>query len=318
MTPAFDRAVPAGGYVWWYLDALSDDGRHGLTIIAFIGSVFSPYYAWARRGAAEPGADPLQHCALNVALYTLDRDRRPRAWTMTERSETAVRRSSSRLQIGPSALEWDDGAWTVHIDETTAPWPRKVRGVVRLQPLSISGEAFALDGGGRHHWQPIAPRARVEIDLASPALRWSGDGYLDSNSGSAPLERDFVRWDWSRAALSGGRSGVLYDLTRRDGSRLALALQFDAQGRAEAIAPPPPAALPASGWRVGRSTRSEGPAPAQLLHALEDGPFYARSLVQARWLGEPVRLMHESLDLDRFASRWVQLLLPFRMPRRSY
>ena len=63
--PRFDRPVPPGGYVWWYVDALSDDGRHGLTLIAFIGSVFSPYYAWraARRG------DPLDHCALNVALY---------------------------------------------------------------------------------------------------------------------------------------------------------------------------------------------------------------------------------------------------------
>jgi carotenoid 1,2-hydratase len=27
--------------------------------------------------------------------------------------------------------------------------------------------------------------------------------------------------------------------------------------------------------------------------------------------------VHESLDLDRFAQRWVQLLLPFRMPRRA-
>ena len=51
---------------WWYLDALSDDGRHGLTVIAFIGSVFSPYYALARRRGA---GDPLDHCALNVALY---------------------------------------------------------------------------------------------------------------------------------------------------------------------------------------------------------------------------------------------------------
>ena len=43
----FDAPVPHGGYAWWYVDALSDDGRHGITIIAFIGSVFSPYYAWA-------------------------------------------------------------------------------------------------------------------------------------------------------------------------------------------------------------------------------------------------------------------------------
>src|SRR5579883_2096516 len=43
----FDGPVPDGGYVWWYLDALSDDGVFGLTAIAFLGSVFSPYYAWA-------------------------------------------------------------------------------------------------------------------------------------------------------------------------------------------------------------------------------------------------------------------------------
>ncbi len=48
--PRFDAPVPAGGYAWWYVDALSDDGAHGLTIIAFIGSVFSPFYAWSRRG----------------------------------------------------------------------------------------------------------------------------------------------------------------------------------------------------------------------------------------------------------------------------
>ncbi|NBO88372.1 MAG: carotenoid 1,2-hydratase, partial [Betaproteobacteria bacterium] len=34
--------VPSGGYLWWYVDAMSDDGQFGLTLIAFVGSVFSP------------------------------------------------------------------------------------------------------------------------------------------------------------------------------------------------------------------------------------------------------------------------------------
>jgi carotenoid 1,2-hydratase len=37
--------------------------------------------------------------------------------------------------------------------------------------------------------------------------------------------------------------------------------------------------------------------------------------VAARWSGHDVTAMHESLSLDRFDSRWVQTLLPFRMPR---
>jgi carotenoid 1,2-hydratase len=37
--------------------------------------------------------------------------------------------------------------------------------------------------------------------------------------------------------------------------------------------------------------------------------------VASQLLGQPVVAMHESLSLDRFRSRWVQMLLPFRMPR---
>jgi carotenoid 1,2-hydratase len=44
---------------------------------------------------------------------------------------------------------------------------------------------------------------------------------------------------------------------------------------------------------------------------------YARALVLTQLLGVPVTAVHESLDLNRFASRWVQTLLPFRMPRRG-
>ena len=102
----FDEHVPSGGYAWWYVDALSDDGQHGLTIIAFIGSVFSPYYAWAR---AHGKGDPLNHCAVNVALYSRDRKR----WAMTERGRGHVGRASSSLAIGPSLLTWDGDALTI-------------------------------------------------------------------------------------------------------------------------------------------------------------------------------------------------------------
>ena len=52
-----------------------------------------------------------------------------------------------------------------------------------------------------------------------------------------------------------------------------------------------------------------------MVRTLEDAPFYARSLVAAKLLGESVILMHESLSLDRFRMPVVQAMLPFRMPR---
>ena len=87
------------GYAWWYVDALSDDGAHALTLIAFIGSVFSPYYAAARRRAP---ADPEQHVAFNVALYGAGTDR----WAMTERGRQHLQRDADHLRIGPSGLHW--------------------------------------------------------------------------------------------------------------------------------------------------------------------------------------------------------------------
>ncbi|PZP18398.1 MAG: hydratase, partial [Sphingomonas hengshuiensis] len=33
MGPRFDVEVAPGGYAWWYVDATSDCGRYGLTII---------------------------------------------------------------------------------------------------------------------------------------------------------------------------------------------------------------------------------------------------------------------------------------------
>ena len=291
---------------------MSDDGRHGLTVIAFIGSVFSPYYASARRRA--PGAaDPLNHCALNVALYGEGGHR----WAMTERGRGAVHRDAEMLAIGPSSLAWDGDVLTLHIDEVSVPWPSRLRGTVRLHPAAFTGCSFALDASGHHHWHPLAPSARVEVDLGRPGLRWQGAGYLDANDGTVPLEQDFRGWQWSRADLGAQRSLVLYDTEPCRGAPTSLALQFDADGAVRACPAAPVAPLRGTGWRLARSTRSDAGTTARVLQTLEDAPFYARSLVGSTWCGQPVRAVHESLSLQRFSNRVVQCMLPFRMPRVS-
>ncbi len=321
MNPAFNTQVPRGGYAWWYLDALSDDGQYGLTVIAFIGSVFSPYYAWARR-RGHGLADPLNHCAMNVALYARPGSTPRGRWAMTERGRAAVERSATRLQIGASSMAWEGDALVVTIDETTVPWPTRLRGRITLRPDALMHQSYPLDPQGLHAWRPIAPCAQVEARFTEPGLHWRGTGYLDSNRGQRPLEQDFAHWDWSRAALADKRSAVLYDVQRTDGSALALALAFDAQGRAEPFAPPPAVTLPATGWRMPRATRSDdggggGGGGARVEQTLEDAPFYSRSVLRTRLLGEDAAAVHESLSLKRWARPVVQAMLPFRMPRRE-
>jgi carotenoid 1,2-hydratase len=271
-----------------------------------LGNVFSPYYAAARRRGP---ADPDNHCALNVALYGKGGKR----WAMVDRPRHAVMRDAGTLAIGRSRLAWDAHGLCLDIDEPTVPIPGRIRGQVRVRTPALCPRAFCVHASGRHAWQPLCANAAVEVTLDRPARRWRGHAYLDHNAGTAPLERDFRGWHWSRAPIS-DRTAVLYDATGRDGSRTELALLLDRAGNATPFAAPPETPLPRTLWRIDRATRSE--APPRVARTLEDTPFYARSWIDTTLLGERTRAFHESLDLDRFASRWVQVLLPFRMQRQ--
>ena len=305
---AFDAPIPPNGYAWWYLDALSDDGQNALTIIALIGSVFSPYYAIARRNKL---ADPLNYCAMNVALYGPGR----KHWAMTERMRHDVRRHSKKLEIGPSTVSLDESGVTFSIDEKCVPFPTSLKGTVRI--ISASGstcQATALDHGGEHKWLPLAPSASVVVDFENPGQRWSGTGYLDCNFGSQPLENAFAHWNWSRAHTDDGAI-VLYDIERRDSSRLSLAKLIDGSGRHEDFRSPPGANLPPTLWRVARSIGCDKGSEPRIIKTLEDTPFYARTLAETTLYGMRVTAIHESLSLDRFANPIVRAMLPFRMPR---
>ena len=252
----------------------------------------------------------MNHCALNVALYS------PRAalWAMTERGVAAVDRTATRLAIGPSALDWDGDRLVITIDEWCAPLPRRVRGTVTVLPRALVADDFALDAEGRHRWHPLAPRARVEVALERPELRWVGEGYLDANSGSEPLEAGFSRWDWARAHLR-DETAILYDGARRDGTRFGLSLAIDRAGGVDAREPPPRAALPRTLWRLDRETRADAGTVPSVRRTFEDSPFYARAALDTRLFGEAAVAVHETLSLDRFARPWVRAMLPFRMPR---
>ncbi len=283
-------------------------------MIGFIGSVFSPYYALARYRASRAGtiSNPADHCAMNVALYGSDKTR----WAMTERGGSQLQANVDSLRIGPSAMDWDGDALVIRIDEVAAPFPRRIRGVLRLFPGAIMTRDHMLNPDGNHLWRPIAPVSRIEVVLSEPALRWSGNAYFDHNRGDAPITEGFRSWTWSRAPLCDG-AVVFYDGVRKDGDAFGLGLRFDGRGNAMPVMPPAAAPLPLSKWRISRSARSEAGSPARIIETLEDTPFYARSLIAARVEGEDVQAVHESLSVSRLTRTAVQLMLPFRMPRRA-
>ena len=303
--PEFDFAapVPAGGYRWWYLDALSDDGHHGLVIIAFVGSVFSPWYHAARRRHG-PDVDPENHCSVNVCLYG-DGGRR---WCMTERRSGSVARDPGQLRIGPSRLAWRPDGLVIDVDERSAPWGQRVAGRIRVLPNAVTPRPWPLDERERHHWWPYAPSAEVSVRFDRPNISWKGRGYLDGNWGEVPLEAGFRYWQWSRAAHA-AETRVRYAAESVDGRERRIDVAFAPDGATRSLTATDGQALPASRWGIPRTHLGESPILAT--RSLEDGPFYARTLLDT----EEGPVVHESLSLERFRTGWVRNLLRFRMPR---
>jgi carotenoid 1,2-hydratase len=211
-------------------------------------------------------------------------------------------------------MEWDGTELRIAFDEITAPVPSRLRGRVRVRPLDVTGEVFALDAAGKHAWSPIAPVATAEVDLESPRLRFRGAAYFDANAGDEPLEQAFSSWTWSRSSRA-GETAVTYDVLRADGSRGLLAKVFAAGGAARDLGDLQPMPLGRTRWGVDRSIQVDGRTSPRLLRTLEDTPFYARSLASASFGGQASTVVHEALSLDRFKQGWVRFLLPFRMRR---
>ncbi|MEM9970968.1 MAG: carotenoid 1,2-hydratase [Pseudomonadota bacterium] len=283
---------------------MSDDGSRAISVIAFVGSVFSPWYRWSGRRAPE------NHVCINVATYGPGG-----RFAMTDRGVGALRRDESTFTVGPSSLHWDGKRLFIDVNEVSSlPLVSRMRGQIVLTPTGVTDVELPLTRSDTHIWRPFAPTADIEVNLGR-GWRWRGHGYFDANFGCRALEQDFDYWTWARFPVPGG-SVCFYDAARRDGSTLAEAFRFDATGAIEPIAPPPLAPVRRSAWTVRRETRADvGYRPRQV-KAMLDAPFYTRSVVRTQIDGAETDGVHEALDLRRFRGPWLMPMLAVRVPRR--
>ena len=304
--PNFNIAVPPNGYAWWYVDGISDTAERAISIIGFIGSVFSPWYRWSGR------KNPENHVCINVATYGPGG-----RFTMTDRGQSALRQSPSRLEVGPSSMQWDGYRLIIDINEIgSPPLISRVKGQIIITPSAVTDVELPLTNDGAHIWRPFAPTSHISVDLNGAGWKWDGHGYFDANFGTRALEEDFSYWTWGRYPLQGS-STCFYDARRLDGSELAVAVQFDGNGRAHDIPLPPKARLKRSLWAVARETRADAGYEPRQVKSMLDAPFYSRSAVKTQLDGVETVGVHEALDLVRFRSPFLKPMLAVRVPRRA-
>lgn len=303
--PNFNLKVPENGYAWWYVDGISGDGKRAVSVIGFIGSVFSPWYRWSGR------KNPEDHVCINVATYGPGG-----RFTMTDRGTPALRQSADTFSVGPSSMRWVNGQLVIDINEISGPpLISRVRGTITVTPSAITSVELPLTEDGTHIWRPFGPVSDISVDLEAPGWQWDGHGYFDANFGTRALEEDFSYWTWGRYPTAGG-STCFYDATRLDGSKLGSGFHFDPDGTATEIDLPPKLEFKRSLWAVRRETRGDcGFRPRQVMNML-DAPFYSRSMVETRINGEMTVGVHEALDLTRFRSPLIKPMLAVRVPRR--
>ena len=97
----FDLPVSNNGYRWWYVDGFSECGSHGVTLIFFIGTVFSPFYAAARK---KGDTDPREFVCVNAVFY----EPKQKHWAMTERRARDLQTSTFDAQDRPilDVIRW--------------------------------------------------------------------------------------------------------------------------------------------------------------------------------------------------------------------
>lgn len=291
---------------------MSDDGRWAIVVIAMVGHPFSPDYARARRRGS---ADPLHYCSMNVALYGPSPS--TSGFSLQEGAIDPEHRRAAEVQIDRSTLAWQDDRLVVELDvQTTAVLPRAgrpIRGRITLRPEAQPGVMVELDRRRQHRWWPVAPLAQVEVELAEPSVRFSGHGYHDVNAGDVPLSATFDTWTWSRARVSETRACLVYDVCETDGRTDALAMSVDASGTTSPLTRLCPVSLPRSRWALPQHTRADPGSEARLVRRLEDGPFYARSLIETTIEGQRCPAVHETLVGRRLDHGWVRFCTGYRM-----
>lgn len=326
----------SAAYEWWYLDAISTDGRTAFVLIWFAGLPFSPD-ALTNHERGRP-ASARDHVAMFTAVYV---DGKQIAYALNRHPETefAASRDLLSVAVGPNSLERHDGGELVAVvDAPMLFGGGRLSGDLRVSPTGEDGGGIReVAGDADHVWNPLVPACGVAGALrltgSDGSTKWSTDfdgrGYLDHNYGRRPLTEGIRRWHWGRAHL-GDTTIVYYHneptsgpgesvLAIVDGSEFPADcsdVKFTASDwRRRVLCPRFPNAVSIDGRRGNERVTFS----ARRRHVVDWGPFYMRFIcdVTAKIGGRELSglAMTEYLDPRGLRARWLRPLIKTRIRR---
>lgn len=339
-----DRAVldSPGGFTWFYVDLVDDQGR-GATVIWSWGLPFLPGYVQAAR-VGRPQL-PIDRPSVNVVVYG---DGRERFYLLSELpvEDCEWGADGRSWRLGDCVFEWTDtgaegpGAAptrTLHAElDLALPTGGRVTGQLRLSgrlrrdcPNGVSPPNSAGPAGpaGDHLWTPMLAATWGSLDLRTPGgqLRVQGRAYHDRNSAGRPLNAlGIERWWWGRVALP-GRDLIFYRLIpSQPGARprdLIVDVGADGSCRVREDAQIAVGRQRRSTWGLRWPTSATFPDPdgvpvhVEVSALLDNGPFYQRYLLKGRCGADEAYGVGENVVPDRVDTDLLRPLVRMRVHR---
>ncbi len=332
-----DQAVlhSPGGFTWFYVDLVDDQGR-GATVIWSWGLPFLPGYVQAAR-VGRPEL-PINRPSVNVVVYGAGRER---FYLLSELPAQDCQWSADgrSWRLGDCFFEWTDtahGAGSVPTRALQArldlalPTGGRVTGELQVSGKlrrDCPGGPASADPAGTHRWTPMVAATRGCLELRTPGgeLRVEGRAYHDRNSAARPLTAlGIERWWWGRLALP-GRDVIFYRLIpSQPGARprdLVVEVGADGSCRAREDAEITVGRLRRSTWGLRWPTSAtfldpDGvPVHVDVSALLDNGPFYQRYLLRGRCGADEAYGVGEIVVPDRVDSDLLRPLVRMRVHR---
>lgn len=212
-----------GGYEWWYFDALSADGNHGVVVIFYEGNPFSTRYNRALLSGGDPV--PSNFPAISISVYE---DGKPIYYSFTEfdKDDCSFSEEQLRLKVGPhrvkSTLTQGKLKYELELSETL-PSGDRLEAALAFESSTAGqlwGGTSKNDNG--HQWNLVQPRAAVQGTIRVTGsgenpqnIAFEGEGYHDHNTGQEPMRQEFREWYWGRIHFEHATL-VYYVMDRQD------------------------------------------------------------------------------------------------------
>lgn len=309
-----------GAYEWWYVDALSADGKWGVVVILFRGMPMSPTYLH------NPSH---MHAGCAVSVY---HNGARLAFSFTEQPLASASYASDEVRVqmeGASIVVDEKGHLMASVEMPCDADGRRVA-VTLTGQSTRSTDPVPTDLSERHAWVLARPRmqAKASIKLMEGSAvvvdhMFETIGYHDHNLGVRAMHHDFTDWYWGRVHCPDRT--IVFLSTPRSTDTTHEVYEIDDAG-----VPTPwhdveitygKTFITTMGLLCSRHITLRGISPITGPHevictnsvACEDSPFYQRYL--SDWYIDGMAVgkgMSEYMNVARMKSAWIRPFL--RLP----